>query len=172
MTDASAKNRAIFFDRDGVLNVDTGYLFRIEDFEWISGAPEAVAWAAGRGYQTIVVTNQSGIARGYYTEADMSRLHQWMNEDLQRRTGCGIDAFYHSPFHPDASIPAFKHADHPDRKPNPGMVLRAIQDFSLSPEACLMIGDKQSDVEAARRSNVPGLLFQGGNLLQALQSAL
>lgn len=172
MTRNQPKTRTIFFDRDGVLNVDTGYLFRIEDFEWIAGAPEAIAWAAGRGYRTIVVTNQSGIARGYYTEDDMNHLHRWMNEDLQRRTGCSIDAFYHSPFHPDASIPAYKHADHPDRKPNPGMVLRAIQDFSLAPEACLMIGDKQSDMEAARRSNVAGVLFQGGNLLQTLKSAL
>ncbi len=172
MTDSLAKSRAIFFDRDGVLNVDTGYLFRIEDFDWIKGAPEAIAWAAGRGYRTIVITNQSGIGRGYYTEDDMHRLHRWMNEDLRQRAGCTIDAFYHAPWHPDASLPAYRQDDHPDRKPNPGMILRAIRDFDLAPEECLMIGDRESDMEAARRSGVPGLLFSGGDLLQAAQGAL
>ncbi len=167
-----AANRAIFFDRDGVLNVDTGYLYRPADFEWVSGAPEALAWAAQQGYHTIVVTNQSGIARGYYSEDDLAHLHHWMNDDLEQRTGHRIDAFYYAPFHPNATVPAYQHDDHPDRKPNPGMLQRAIRDFNLSPGACLMIGDKQSDMEAARRSNVAGLLFTGGCLLTALQSNL
>ena len=164
-----AQHSAVFFDRDGVLNVDTGYLHRVADFEWIPGAPEAIAYVKQQGHRAIVATNQSGIGRGYYSEADMQQLHAWMNEDLFARTGYRIAAFYHAPFHPDARVPGFRHENHPDRKPNPGMLRRAIQDFDLIPERCLMIGDKDSDMEAARHGNMHGVLFPGGNLLHKMR---
>lgn len=145
---------AVFFDRDGVLNVDRGYVHRIEDFEWMPGAPEAVARAKVEGKLVIVVTNQSGIGRGYYTEADMHALHAWMNDDLERRTGVRFDAIYFCPFHPDAALVRYRDPDHPDRKPNPGMLLRAMADFGLDPQHCLMIGDQESDMQAARAAGM------------------
>ena len=84
---------AIFFDRDGTLNVDTGYLYRAEDFRWIEDAPAAIRWANDHGYLAVVITNQSGVARGLYTEADVEKLHRWMNDRLAAM-GAHIDAFY------------------------------------------------------------------------------
>lgn len=147
-------HRAVFFDRDGVLNIDHGYVHRLEDFEWMAGAPEAVARAKSEGKLAIVVTNQSGIGHGYYTEADMHALHAWMNDDLQSRTGERLDAFYFCPFHPKAALSQYRHPNHPDRKPNPGMLLRAMANFELEPRHCLMIGDQESDMEAARAAGV------------------
>ena len=159
---------AVLFDRDGVLNVDTGYLHRREDWIWIPGAPEAVASVRARGLLAIVVTNQSGIGRGYYGEDDLHRLHAWVNDDLEARTGARIDAFYHCPCHPRAVVARFRHPDHPDRKPNPGMLLRAIADHGLDPARCLMIGDKDSDMDAARAAGIAGRLYTGGDLRDLL----
>ncbi|MBQ7477711.1 MAG: HAD-IIIA family hydrolase, partial [Selenomonadaceae bacterium] len=91
--------KAVFFDRDGTLNVDTDYLYKIEEFRWEEDAVEAIRYCNDKGWLVIVVTNQSGVARGYYTEADVERLHAWMNEDLQKH-GAHIDAFYYCPHHP------------------------------------------------------------------------
>lgn len=162
------KRRAIFFDRDGVLNQDIGYLYRPEDFRWVTGAPAAVAAVKALGYLAIVVTNQSGIGRGYYSEADMHRLHEFINQDLERSTGVRIDRFYFSPWHKDATLERYRHPSHPDRKPNPGMLLRAILDFGLDPSACLMIGDQHGDMMAAEAAGVKGTLFEGGDLRQVM----
>lgn len=159
---------AVLFDRDGVLNVDTGYLHRPEDWVWIEGAPEAVAAVKARGDKAIVVTNQSGIARGLYDEAALRRLHAWVDADLERRAGVRFDAFYHCPYLPDAPVAAYAHPDHPDRKPNPGMLLRAIADHGLDPARCLMIGDRRSDLRAAAAAGVPARLYAGGDLRRLL----
>ncbi|MDH7797810.1 MULTISPECIES: HAD family hydrolase [unclassified Beijerinckia] len=159
----AALKGAVFFDRDGVLNVDKGYVYRPEDFEWIPGAQKAIQLAQDAGYYTFVVTNQSGVARGFYQEDDIHRLHQWMNAELAR-SGAEITAFYHCPFHSEGSVEAYIVADHPDRKPNPGMILRAIEEWHLDPKMCVLIGDKTSDIEAASRAHVEGLLFDGSNL--------
>ena len=96
-------NKAIFFDRDGTLNVDVHYLHDPEQFVWVDGAIDAIRWANTHGYLVIVVTNQSGIARGYYDEAAVQRLHDWMNAELAKH-GAHIDAFYYCPHHRSESL--------------------------------------------------------------------
>ena len=154
---------ALFLDRDGVLNEDRGYVSRWEDFRWIEGAREVVAAFNQAGWLVIVVTNQSGVGRGYYTEAEMHALHARMVEDLAD-AGARIDAFYWAPQHPEAAVEAYRHPDPPDRKPNPGMLLRALEDFPIDKARSILVGDKPSDLEAALRAGVRGVLFTGGDL--------
>lgn len=161
--------KAIFFDRDGVLNLDKGYVYRSDDFFWVEGAVEAIKFARSRGYLIFVVTNQSGVARGFYRIEDVIQLHEWMNEEL-KKFGTKIDQFFYCPYHDEGVVPKFIKSNHPDRKPNPGMILRAMKEFSVDREKSLLIGDKQSDMEAARRAGVEGLLFPGGNLFEVLQN--
>jgi len=160
---------ALFLDRDGVLNEDQGYVHRWEDFRWISGARETVAAFNRAGWLVIVVTNQSGVGRGYYTEAEMHALHDRMTADLAQ-AGAHIDAFYFCPHHPEAPEEAYRHPDPPDRKPNPGMILRALEDWPIDRERSLLVGDKASDMEAARRAGVRALRFRGGDLAAFLAS--
>lgn len=159
---------ALFLDRDGVLNEDRGYVSRWEDFRWIDGAREAVATFNRAGWLVIVVTNQSGVGRGYYTEEAMHALHARMVEDLAAAGG-RIDAFYHAPQHPEAPLEAYRHPDPPDRKPNPGMILRALSEWPIDRAASLLIGDKPSDLEAAERAGIRAALFERGNLLHFLR---
>jgi D,D-heptose 1,7-bisphosphate phosphatase len=154
---------AAFFDRDGVFNVDAGYTHRVEDIVWIPGGPQAVRRLNDLGYLVILVTNQSGIGRGYYDEAAMHAVHDALRAHLAEAGG-HIDAIYFAPHHEDALEDRYRHPDHPDRKPNPGMLLRAMADFPIDREGSFLIGDKQSDVEAARRAGVRGYLFDGGDL--------
>lgn len=162
---------ALFLDRDGVLNEDQGYVHRWEDFRWIEGAREAIAAFNRAGWLVIVVTNQSGVGRGYYTEAAMHALHARMNAELAVAGG-RIDALYYCPQHPEASVEAYRHPDPPDRKPNPGMILRALAEWPIDRERSVLVGDKPSDLEAAARAGVRGLLFRGGSLAAFLQSVL
>jgi len=162
---------AAFLDRDGVLNVDLGYVHRIEDLEWVAGAPSAVRRLNDAGYLVIVITNQSGIGRGYYDEASMESVHQALRAHLAE-AGARIDAIYACPFHPEAIVERFRHPDHPDRKPNPGLLLRAMEEFPIDPARSFMIGDKDSDMEAARRAGVAGHMFKGGDLDAFVQVVL
>ena len=154
---------ALFLDRDGVLNEDQGYVHRWADFRWIPGAREAVAAFNRAGWLVIVVTNQSGVGRGYYTEADMHGLHAQMAEELAQ-AGARIDAFYFCPHHPEAADECYRHPDPPDRKPNPGMILRALAEWPIDRDRSLLVGDKDSDIEAAQRAGVRALRFTGGDL--------
>ncbi len=153
----------VFLDRDGVLNHDGGYIFRIEDLHWIDGAREAVRRLNDAGWLVVVVSNQSGVARGLYTEADVRAFHAEMSRQLAE-AGAHIDAFYFCPFHSDATMEAYRVSDHPDRKPNPGMILKAFAQLPIDRERSLLIGDKESDMTAASAAGVPGRLFGGGNL--------
>ncbi|MEZ5937840.1 MAG: HAD family hydrolase [Hyphomonadaceae bacterium] len=161
---------ALFLDRDGVLNVDHGYVSRWEDFEWIEGAINTVAAFNRRDWWVFVVTNQSGIARGYYTEADMETLHARMQDEMTRQ-GARIDRIYHCPFHEDGAIARYR-ADSYDRKPKPGMLIRAMTDFNVVRERSMMIGDKQADMEAAQAAGVAGFRFLGGDLATFAEWAL
>jgi D-glycero-D-manno-heptose 1,7-bisphosphate phosphatase len=164
MTEEARSSRAgVVFDRDGVLNVDHGYVGHVERFEWIPGARRAVRRLNQAGVAVAVVTNQSGVARGYFDLTDVERLHAAMRADLAAE-GAWLDAIYVCPFLSEAPVAQYAHPDHPDRKPNPGMVLRALADLDLDPGRTVMIGDKPSDLEAARRAGVAGALFPGGDL--------
>ncbi|WP_321490685.1 HAD-IIIA family hydrolase [uncultured Hyphomonas sp.] len=154
---------AAFLDRDGVLNEDHGYTHRVEDLTWMPGAREAIRLLNDRGYRVIVVTNQAGVARGFYEEDAIGVFHAGMQAQLAGE-GAFVDAFYHCPFHADGKVPAYTVADHPDRKPNPGMILRALKDWKVDQGASFLIGDKPSDMEAARRAGLPGHLYSGGDL--------
>ena len=136
-------NKAIFFDRDGTLNVDVHYLHDPEQFVWVDGAIDAIRWANTYGYLVIVVTNQSGIARGYYDEAAVQRLHDWMNAELAKH-GAHIDAFYYCPHHTEGIVPTYTKAC-ACRKPAPGMLLRAIAEYDIDPAVSLLIGDGEHD---------------------------
>ncbi len=162
---------ALFLDRDGVLNEDPGYVHRWEDFHWIPGAREAVAAFNAAGWWVFVVTNQSGVGRGYYTEADVQALHDQMSRSLAE-VGGRIDAYYYCPDHPEAAQAAYRHPDPPNRKPNPGMLLAAMADWPVDPSRSLMVGDKDADLEAAHRAGVRGLKFEGGDLNQFLHQEL
>ena len=158
----------LFLDRDGVLNEDRGYVHRWEDFQWVAGAKETVAAFNRAGWLVIVVTNQSGVGRGYYSEEDMHALHARMNEGLAD-AGARVDAIYFCPEHPEAPLERYRHPDPPGRKPNPGMILQALQEWPIDAERSILIGDKPSDLEAALRAGVRGVLFEGGNLLEFLR---
>jgi D-glycero-D-manno-heptose 1,7-bisphosphate phosphatase len=160
----NALRAAVILDRDGVLNVDHGYVGDVSRLEWITGAGRAVRRLNDAGLLVIVATNQSGVARGMFDLAAVDRLHEAMRSDILREAGARIDAFYVCPYLPDAPVAAYAHPDHPDRKPNPGMVLRALCDWSIDPARALMIGDKARDLEAGARAGVAGALFPGGDL--------
>lgn len=155
--------KAVFLDRDGVLNIDHGYVHDPAKLDWIDGARDAVAAMTRAGLKVLVVTNQSGIGRGYFDEPALKRFHVAMQAQLAE-VGGRIDAFYHCPFHEAAAVEAYRVADHPDRKPNPGMILRGLAEWSLRPDEAVIIGDRDIDVEAGRRAGMPGHLFEGGDL--------
>ena len=144
--------RAAFIDRDGVLNEDHGYVFRAEDFHWLPGAIAALARLQQAGYALVVVTNQSGIARGFYSEADLARLNAHMQAELQAQ-GVALAGIYACPHHPQGSVVAYRRICD-CRKPSPGLILQAAHALSLDLAASCLFGDKASDIEAGRRAGV------------------
>ncbi len=144
--------RALFLDRDGVFNVNHGYVHTRERFDFIDGIFDACRQARALGYLLIVATNQAGIGRGFYGEADFHKLSDWMCAEFARR-GAPIDRVYFCPFHPEHGIGPYRR-DAPCRKPNPGMILEAARDFQLDLPRCALVGDKASDIEAGERAGV------------------
>jgi D-glycero-D-manno-heptose 1,7-bisphosphate phosphatase len=167
---AMLRRRALFLDRDGVLNVDHGWVGTRERFEWVPGAIEAVRLAAEAGWHVFVVTNQSGVARGFYDEATLRSLHAWMTEEI-RRNGGTIDDIRYCPFHEDAPLPAYRRASD-WRKPAPGMILDLIARWELDPARCVLIGDQPRDMAAAAAAGVAGHLFPGGDLASFVKPIL
>lgn len=144
--------KAVFLDRDGVINRDHAYVHRWEDFEFMPGAIDAMRQLKQAGYALVVVTNQSGIARGYYTETQYQALTTQMQQALAE-AGAAVDAVYHCPHHPQGAVAEL--ATNCDcRKPAPGMILRAAQELHLSLADSILVGDKPSDIEAARAAGV------------------
>jgi D-glycero-D-manno-heptose 1,7-bisphosphate phosphatase len=146
------KQRALFLDRDGVVNHEVGYLHRVEDVRFVEGIFSLCRTAAGLGYRLIVVTNQAGIARGFYSEADFETLMVWMRDAL-RAEGVELDAVYYCPFHPEHGIGDYKR-EHEDRKPGTGMLRRGMREFGVELRQSVMVGDRCSDIAAA---NAAGL---------------
>ncbi|KRA57521.1 histidinol phosphate phosphatase [Caulobacter sp. Root656] len=162
---------AVLLDRDNTLNIDAGYTHRIEDLRWTDGAVEAIRAINDAGWLALVVTNQSGVGRGLYTEEQMHLFHEHMQGELAK-AGAHIDAFYHCPFHPDATLDAYRDVDHPWRKPNPGMLQAALAEWSVDVARSVMIGDQESDMVAAQAAGVRGMKYAGGALDQLVRSAI
>ncbi len=167
---ARLRRRALFLDRDGVVNRDLGYVGTRERFHWIDGAREAVRAASDAGWHVFVVTNQSGVARGHYDEAAVAALHAWMADEV-RREGGTIDDIRYCPHHPDAALPAYRRVCD-WRKPAPGMLLDLLRAWQLDPAGCVLIGDQPSDLEAAAACGVRGVAFAGGSLLDTVAPLL
>ena len=163
-------NKAVLFDRDGTLNVDVNYLYKRDDFCWLPEVPEALVWLQQQGYDIYVITNQSGIARGYFQLQDMLDLHQYMNEELQK-FGVHIKKFYYCPHLPDGKVKEYA-VDCECRKPKPGLVLKCLQENNLRAENCIMIGDKPRDVECGEAAGVRGYLYSGGSMLDFVRKIL
>lgn len=157
---------ALFLDRDGVLNHDDNYVGTVERLRWMEGAAEAVRAANDAGAYVFVVTNQAGVARGYYQEEDVRALHRWMADAL-RSKGAHIDDWRYCPFHPEATLPEYRQA-HPFRKPEPGMLLDLMAHWPVDLKRSLMVGDQPSDMAAAAAAGVASLKFSAGNLAQAI----
>lgn len=153
-------NRALFLDRDGVVNEEVGYLHRIEDVRFVPGIVPLCRTAVGLGYRLIVVTNQAGIARGFYTEDDFLTLMEWMRAEL-RSCGVEFDAVYHCPFHPEHGVGKYRR-DHEDRKPGTGMLLRAVREFGIELVESVLVGDRCSDIGAANKAGLRQAFLMAG----------
>ena len=148
---------AAFLDRDGVLNIDHGYAHRPDQIEWIEGAAEAVRILNGAEYYVLVVTNQSGVARGLYDEASVRSLHTHMQNVLSAQ-GARIDAFYYCPHHPEGTIKSLA-VQCRCRKPGPGMLEQAAREWPIDIGASFLIGDRDNDIAAAAAFNIRGIRF-------------
>ena len=144
---------ALFLDRDGVINVDKGYVYRRADFEFVDGIDTLIQAARQASWAIIVVTNQSGIGRGYYSEKDFKAITHYMADELSA-IDAPIDHVFFAPHHEDAISASYRVPDHAWRKPNPGMLHAAMSHYNLRPEACLMIGDKVTDMQAAYSAGI------------------
>lgn len=146
------KNKALFLDRDGVINVEKNYVHKISEFEFIPEIFGILKKYQEEGFLIFVVTNQAGIARNYYTEEDVIRLNNWMVEKL-RQKGIVISGVYYCPHHPDIS------GECECRKPKPGMILKAIKEYNINPEQSVLIGDKESDIQAGLNAKIGKNIF-------------
>ena len=161
---------ALFLDRDGVCNVDHGYVGTQERFEWMPGAKAAIRMAHARGWHVFIVTNQAGVARGLYDETAIQALHGWMQGEILRAGGT-IDDFRYCPFHPEAVVPAYRRVSS-WRKPAPGMILDLLRAWQLDPARCALVGDQPTDLAAAAAAGVAGHLFPGGDLAEFVRPIL
>ncbi|WP_413700354.1 D-glycero-beta-D-manno-heptose 1,7-bisphosphate 7-phosphatase [Psychromonas sp. KJ10-10] len=149
---ASNGKRAIFLDRDGVINVDNGYVSVVDDFEFIDGVIEALQELKKQNYLLVVITNQSGIARGYFSEEQFHTLTEWMDWSLADR-GVDLDGIYYCPHHSEHGLGEYK-VDCDCRKPNPGMINDAVKELGIDLSQSILVGDKVSDIQAGINAGV------------------
>jgi D,D-heptose 1,7-bisphosphate phosphatase len=159
----------LLLDRDGTLNVDRGWVHLPDDFCWIEGAREAIKWANDRGILVLVITNQAGIARGYYTEEDFHALTAWINRELAT-CGAHIDGTYYCPHHPTEGRGEYRRQCH-CRKPAPGLIERAFAEWAFDQNRSVMIGDAEHDMKAAVAAGIRAVRFSGGSLLEYVKRA-
>jgi len=159
------KTKIAFLDRDGVLNISTinkGYVGYINDFKWIPGAKKTIKFLKKEGFKVVIVTNQSGIARGYFSIKDVYKLHRYLNEELINY-GTNVDKIYFCPFHKDGIVDKYK-KNSSLRKPRIGMFLKANKVWNIDKKKSFMIGDQKTDMEFAQRAEIKGYLFNQKNL--------
>ena len=153
-------NKTVFLDRDGTINVEKNYLFKTEDFEFIKGSDRAIKLLNDHGYKVVVITNQAGVARGFYSEKEVNKLHKYINQKLEQ-IGAHIDGFYFCPHHPVAGIGFYKRICN-CRKPNTGLFEKAAQDFNVDTGHSYMIGDNIADIQAGNNFGVRTILVSTG----------
>lgn len=160
-TSSASRRRAVFLDRDGTINVEKDYLYRVEDFEFIPGVPEAIRRLNDAGFLVVVVSNQSGVARGYFGVQEVEQLHRHMLTELALR-GARIDGIYYCPHHPTQGTGEFLR-ECGCRKGSPGMLLDAARDLGIDLSASFMVGDKRADIEAGCAAGCRSLLVLTGH---------
>jgi len=167
---SAEKKPAVFLDRDGVINLDDAYVGTKERLRWMPGIASAIRALNEAGYYVFVFTNQSGVARGFFSEDDVRALHNWMRDELLRE-GARIDDFRYCPHHPDGIVPAYtRECDW--RKPQPGMVLDLMKHWPVDREHSFVIGDKQRDLDAGKAAGIEGYLFSGTDIAGFVEGIL
>ncbi len=157
-------NKAVFLDRDGTVNIEKNYLFKEDEFVFINGAVEAIKIFHDMGYKVIVITNQAGVARGYYSENDVIKLHHYIDDEL-KKYHTYIDTYYYCPHHPEGTIAEYSLTCQ-CRKPKTGMIEQAVADLNINLKESIIVGDKEIDIQTGKNAGIKySILVRSGHLI-------